>query len=195
MQRRNKTGKRTQSKCRTYEEQAGSANTLGATTFRQFSSECRWNSGGAAGGASGSSLKSRPHPPSFSSLPSVVTWRPVKQVHILEHDRVARPDTASSLVCMYVCMFMYIHARMYTEQRPWGKCMCQRLLQRASDGLSPNGQGLLFLSHSLFLSVCVSLSHTLSLSLSLSLGVCVCVYVCMSVFIHFCFYRYIRILA
>ena len=43
------------------------------------------NSGGAAGGADGgSSLKSLLLPPSFSSLPSVVAWLPVKQVHILE---------------------------------------------------------------------------------------------------------------
>ena len=59
------------------------------------------NSGCAAGGANGgSSSKSRPSPTSFTSLPSVVTWLPVKQVHILEQrllTHVRPPDVQAKL--------------------------------------------------------------------------------------------------
>ena len=174
MQRRNKTGKRTQSKCRTYEEQAGSANTWAATTFRQFSSECRWNSGGAAGGASGSSLKSRPHPPSFSSLPSVVTWRPAKQVYILEHDKVARPDTASSLcVSMYLCPCIYMHVCIQSRGR--GASACVNVSCSVPVMASLQTDRVYSFSRILSFSLCVSLSRCVR--------VCVCLYVCIYTFL------------
>lgn len=59
------------------------------------------NNGGAAGGADDdSSLKSLPPAPSFSSLSSVVTWLPVKQVHILEQQlltNIRPPDVKAEL--------------------------------------------------------------------------------------------------
>ena len=131
-------------------------------------------------------LEIAPPPPSFSSLPSVVTWRPAKQVYILEHDKVARPDTASSLcVCMYLCPCIYMHVCIQSRGR--GASACVNVSCSVPVMASLQTDRVYSFSRILSFSLCVSLSHTHYLSLSLSLSVCACV--CMSV----CLYLYISV--
>ena len=138
-------------------------------------------------------LEIAPPPPSFSSLPSVVTLRPAKQVYILEHDKVARPDTASSLcVSMYLCPCIYMHVCIQSRGR--GASACVNVSCSVPVMASLQTDRVYSFSRILSFSLCVSLSHTHYLSLSLSLSVCAYVYGCMSVFVHFCFYRYIMFL-